>query len=79
MVQNLSLVWLLLGIPSLHACFHLKLFSYLLVHMQAEVDAKNAQVQQQLEERDAEINRLRRDLRALREHIVRVHNVSYKH
>ena len=43
--------------------------------MQEEVEAKNAQVQQQLEERDAEINRLRRDLRALREHIVRVHTI----
>ena len=71
----LSLVWLLLGNPSLHACFHLP---YLPVHMQAEMDAKNAQVQQQLQERDTEINKLRRDLRALREHIVRVHNVSYR-
>ena len=40
------------------------------------MDNKNAQVQRQLQERDAEINRLRRDLRALGELIVRIHIVT---
>ena len=31
--------------------------------LQAEMDARSAQVQQQLRERDAEINRLQRELR----------------
>ena len=75
MVQDLVPCLVAFGISIPTCLFHLKLFSYLLLHMQEEVEAKNAQVQQQLQERDAEINRLRRDLRALREHIVRVHTI----